>query len=152
MTFEEELRLHGRFIYTNEGFSMWPLLRPGRDVLEITARSAPLKKYDVVLFRDRERYVLHRVMRIRADGSCDLLGDHNTRFERGIRDEQILGVLTAVVRDGKNRVNLKALSYRAYVTLWCRPYPVRIAVLRLLNLAKSLYRRLLRRSYDTPPQ
>lgn len=153
MTFEEELEQHGGFLYTSKGCSMRPLIRPERDVLEISARqTSPIRKYDVVLFKNGGRFILHRVMRVYSEAGrpvYDMLGDHNTRMERGVRDEEILGTLTGLLRDGKKRVDFKAPAYRVYVLLWCRLYPVRIAVLRLVNLAKTLCRKLLRRSKGT---
>ncbi|MCR5665045.1 MAG: S24/S26 family peptidase [Oscillospiraceae bacterium] len=149
MTFEEELEQHGGFLYTSKGCSMRPLIRPERDVLEISARqTSPIRKYDVVLFRNGGRFILHRVMRVYSEAGrlvYDMLGDHNTRMERGVKDEQILGTLTGLVRDGKNRMDFHSLPYRAYLLLWCRLYPIRIAVLWLINMTKALCRKCWRR-------
>ena len=150
MTFEEELREHGFFIFTNKGDSMRPLIRPGRDVLEIGARrDAPLRKYDVVLYKDADRYILHRIIRIhhRQSGTeYSALGDHNLRMEHGIQDGQVIGVLTGLVRDGNTRVGLGSLRYRLYVLFWCRLYPLRIAAQYIINKARTLCRKIFRRT------
>lgn len=148
MTFEEELALHGGFVFTSKGVSMLPLIRPGRDLVEITARQAPLKKYDVVLYQSGDgRYILHRIIRRRGD-VYDILGDHNVRMERGVEDAQIIGVLSAVVRDGQRRVDFDGLSYRLYVALWCGLYPLRTVFLRLLAVASAIYRKIFPRRSD----
>lgn len=144
MTFEEELELHGGFVFTNKGTSMWPLIRPGRDLIEISARQAPLKKYDVALFKSDGRYILHRIIRLHS-GAYDLLGDNNIRMERGVKDEQIIGVMSAVIRDGKRRLDVNAAAYRLYVALWGGLYPIRTALLRLAAIAKSIIHKILPR-------
>ncbi len=146
MTFEEELREHGFFIYKTKGDSMRPLIRPGRDIIEIGARGKePLRKYDVVLYRDVEKYILHRIIRIRkGQGGTEYsaMGDHNFSMDRGVRDEEVIGVLTGIIRDGTKRVDLGSLKYRLYVLFWCRLYPLRIAAQYLINTASSLFRKI----------
>ena len=67
-SFEEQLRLHGKIIYTNVGTSMMPLLREGRDVMIIERPKGRLKKYDVPLYiRPDGMYVLHRILRVRKN-------------------------------------------------------------------------------------
>ena len=140
MTFEDELRQHGRFLFTSKGVSMMPLIRPERDVVEISQREEPLKKYDAVLYKDGQgRYVLHRIIRI-GNGTYDILGDNNIRMERGVKDEQILGVLTGILRDGR-RVDFGSAAYKVYLLLWCRLYPLRIGLLGLARIARALLRR-----------
>ena len=104
-SFERELAEHGRLIYTNVGVSMMPLIREGKDVMVIEACKEPPKKLDVVLFvrpdvQGRGRYVVHRILKKRRDGSYFIAGDHDTSGEIVTR-EQILGRLTGLVRDGK---------------------------------------------------
>ena len=141
MTFEDELREHGRFIFTNKGASMQPLIRPGRDVIEISARREPLKRFDAVVYKDGQgRYVLHRIIRVK-NGAYDILGDNNWRMERGVKDGQIIGVLTGVLRDGKRRVDFDSASYKLYLLLWCRLYPVRIAIKKLISWTKSVLKK-----------
>ena len=147
ITFEAELERHGSFLFTSSGTSMWPMIRPGKDLVEITRRPEErLKKYDVALYRRGSRYILHRVLRVR-DGDYVIAGDHNYRREYGITDDQIIGVLSAVVRDGR-RDDLTGLKYRLYTRLWCGLFPVRAAALwmaggtrRAAGKAKRVLRR-----------
>ena len=136
LTFEEELDRHGSFLYTNTGFSMWPMIRPGKDLVEISRRPAErLKRFDVALYRCRGCYILHRVLRVRAD--CYLIaGDHNYRTER-VTDDQIIGILSAVIRDG-NRSELQGLRYRLYLLLWCDLFPLRAGILWICAAARRI--------------
>ena len=118
-TYEEQLQLHGKLIYTNVGTSMLPLLRQNRDLLLIEKRpEGPCRKYDVVLYkRPSGQYVLHRILKVRRDGYV-ICGDNRRRREFGVPDEWILGVLTGVVRDGK-QISVKEPKYRLYTHPWC---------------------------------
>lgn len=135
-TFEEELALHGRLVYTNVGDSMMPLLRQNRDLMIIERPAGRLKRFDVPLYRrDNGQYVLHRIVRVRRDDYV-LCGDNRVQLETGIIDRHILGVLTGVVRDGRT-IPVTDPRYRLYVRLWCALYPARLAVFK----ARAILRR-----------
>jgi hypothetical protein len=133
-TYEEQLREHGSLIYTNVGNSMLPLLREKRDLLIIERRpEGRCKRYDVVLYRRPSgQYVLHRILKVRKDGYV-LCGDNRRRREFGVPDEWIFGILTGVVRDGK-QLKLDSFRYRCYVHLWCDLFPIRAALIWLRSL------------------
>ena len=110
ITFEEIIRRDGRLVYTNVGDSMLPLIRQGRDLLVIEKTSGRLKKYDVPLYkRDSGQYVLHRILKVRQEDYV-ICGDNRWRREYGITDRHIIGVLTAVVRDGRDFRHRLAIS------------------------------------------
>lgn len=143
-SYDTELQRSGRLAAANVGRSMLPLLREGRDVM-VVERCDPwsLAVGDAVLFRrpgiqGRGAYVLHRILRRLPDGCCWTAGDNCTAGET-VRPEQILGRLTAVVRDGKT-IRVTDFRYRLYVLVWCRPWRLRFALLRALRL----FRRCLR--------
>ena len=141
-SFEEQLEKHGQLVYTNVGTSMMPLLRQGKDLLIITRKPAErLKKYDVPLYkRDSGQYVLHRILKVRRSDYV-LCGDNQWRRETGVTDRHVIGVLTAVVRDGKT-VPVTDRKYRMYVHLWCDLFPIRAAILWLKALPKRIKRKL----------
>ena len=58
-----------------------------------------------------------------------------------MRDEQILGILTGVIRDGKE-LSFDDWRYKLYVNTWCRWYPLRIALLRGKHFAGRCVRKL----------
>jgi hypothetical protein len=138
-TYEQELEQNGRLIYTTVGRSMRPFLRSGQDLMVIEARKGGrFQPRDVVLYRRKTgKYVLHRIMRVRRDDYV-LCGDNCWTLEPGIRDEQILGVLTAVIREGK-RLDVTAKSYRAKVFAWWALYPIRACVLYIRYLIGQIW-------------
>ena len=126
-TFEQALAARGSFVAPASGLSMSPLIRPGRDLVEITRKGAArLRRYDVALYLRGGRYILHRIVKVRA-ADYVLLGDHEIHKESGVTDADIIGVLSAVIRNGK-RVSVTDRRYRCYVRLWCGLYPVRVCV------------------------
>ena len=142
-TFEEEIAKKGRLIYTNVGDSMMPLLREKRDLLIIEKVSGRLKKYDVPLYRrDSGQYVLHRILKVRKDDYV-ICGDNRWLREFGVKDEWILGVLTAVVRKGK-RVSVTSWKYRLYVHIWCDFYWIRAFILRGWGVLRKIVRKIVK--------
>ena len=144
-TFEDVLKEQGYFAYTNVGFSMMPLLRQKKDIIEIHKKEpGRCKKYDVVLYKRGERYILHRILRVLPDGGYLIAGDHCTFVEKDIKDENILGVMTRVLRNGKY-ITPDNIWYKAYVHLWCDFYPIRMLVLRLSFFTRRVYGWAIRR-------
>lgn len=129
-TFEQEIQKSGKLIYTNVGNSMMPFIRQGRDILIISKVNGRLKRYDVPLYkRDSGQYVLHRVLKVRKDDYV-ICGDNRYVKEYGITDKNIIGVLTAVIRNGKE-IPVTDYKYRIYVHLWCDFFPIRVGIIRI---------------------
>ena len=113
-SFEEEIQRKGYLLYRVEGDSMMPLIRQDKDLVLISGKpDGRLKKYDVPLYkRDSGQYVLHRVLRVRENDYV-LCGDNRWQRETDISDRHIIGVLTAVIRNGK-KLPTNARRYRLY--------------------------------------
>ncbi len=140
LRFEDALAHGGTLVYTCVGTSMLPMLRQKRDLFVLKPPTGRLQKYDVALYRDRSgKYILHRVIEA---GEADYVfrGDNNYTGERGITDAQIIGVLTAFVRDGRE-IPVTDKRYRLYVRLWCGLFPLRAALVWFAALPGKLKRR-----------
>ena len=126
ISFEEYLNQHGTLTYSNVGVSMLPLLRQGKDLLTVNKKGIErCKKGDVVLYRrPPDQYVLHRIIEVRPQDYV-ILGDNCTAREYGIRDEDIIGVLTSYVRDGKEH-KITEPGYRIYSFVWLHTWPIRV--------------------------
>lgn len=95
---------------------MCPMLRHGADTVELSPLPLKLKKYDVVLYkRDNGKYVLHRIVKTGETYTC--IGDNQYFKETGLRRDQMIAVVTAFTRNGKN-YTVKSLGYRIYYRLW----------------------------------
>ncbi len=114
---EETLCAGGEALFTPSGDSMWPMLTSDRDTVILRAPNGSLQKYDLPLYqRKNGQYVLHRVVGKDAQGYI-MRGDHQCAKEYGIRDEQIVGIVVAFVRNGK-RYEVNDWRYRLYCRLW----------------------------------
>ena len=125
MTFQRCLAENGFLTYHFKGTSMEPMLKQGRDLFTVVPKGqARCQKYDMVLYRrPPDQYVLHRVVEVRPD-SYVILGDNCVAKEYGIREEDILGVMTSFLHKGR-QVPVTDWRYRAYCHIWVFLYPVR---------------------------
>ena len=142
----EYLAENGTLTYSNVGTSMLPLLRQGRDLFTVRAKT-PGERFevgDVVLYkRPPDRYILHRIVEVLPDEYV-LLGDNCLGRETGIRDEDILGVMTGYIRDGvEHSVTEKA--YRDYTARILRTEKSRIAGKKLMRKIKRIVKRMVGR-------
>ena len=134
-TFEDEIKRTGRIIYTNVGDSMMPLIKQGRDVLVISVVNGRLKRYDIPLYkRDSGQYVLHRILKVRKNDYV-ICGDNRCNKEYGITDRHIIGVLSGIIRDGRE-IPVTDIKCRIYSHLWCDLFPVRVLIIRIRQIFK----------------
>ncbi len=126
ISYEEYLEKNGSLTYGNTGVSMLPLLRQGRDLFVVCKKGAErCKAGDVVLYRRKpDQYVLHRIVEVNP-ADYVILGDNCIAREYGIRDDDILGVMTGYLRDGKEH-SVKETGYRLYTFLWMNTASLRI--------------------------
>lgn len=99
--FEDVLDKDGVLIFTNVGYSMYPLIKQREDVLRIV-KTDNYKKGDVVLYKSHvDHYVLHRILKIKKD-KIILAGDYNYFKDKPITKDKVLGLLTTITKkDGK---------------------------------------------------
>ena len=99
--FEDVLDKDGELIFTNVGYSMYPLIKQREDILRIV-KTDKFKKGDVVLYKSHvDHYVLHRILKIKKD-KIILAGDYNYFKDKPITKDKVLGLLTTITKkDGK---------------------------------------------------
>ena len=142
---EQILESEGILIKTNSGTSMMPLLRQGRDLMVIKKKGSDrCKKYDAVLYKSAGRYVLHRIIKVRQSDYV-IVGDNCRRLEYGITDDDILGILTAVLRGGKRELKSDSPLMKVYVHLWCDLFPVRAFIILMREKAIGLAKLIIKR-------
>ena len=100
-SFKEVLEKEGELIFTNVGYSMYPLIKQREDILRIV-KTDTFKKGDIILYKSNvDHYVLHRILKIKKD-KIITAGDHNYRKDQPITKEQVLGKLASIKKkDGK---------------------------------------------------
>ena len=100
-SFEEVLDKDGELIFTNVGYSMYPLIKQREDILTII-KTDTFKRGDILLYKSEiDHYVLHRVLKIKKD-KIILAGDYNYWKDKPIVKEQVLGKLISIKKkDGQ---------------------------------------------------
>lgn len=126
---------NGRTVrFSPRGVSMLPMLRQGIDSVEFSSAPDKLKKFDLPLYRrDNGQFVLHRVVKVEETYTC--IGDNQFVYEPGIRQEQILAVVTAFYR-GNRLIKAQYLPYRLYCRMWHYSRPVRYLWRRSIDWLK----------------
>ena len=115
-------------------------IHSGEDLLVIEKPAGRLQKYDVPLYRrDTGKYVLHRILKVR-ERDYYVVGDNHRRGE-SVKDSQILGVMTQVVRDGRT-ITAEDPAYRRYVRLWCDFFPIRAGIFFVRDGLRAVWRRI----------
>jgi hypothetical protein len=144
----EDVLAQGRCVQiAPKGWSMYPLIIPGRDrVIVEPCDGAHVRRGDVVLFRRDTRagtvappgkfaipgdiLVLHRVCGGNASDGWSCIGDNQLDVERHVMPSQVCGRLQAIVRSDGRRVEASSLRMRMWGAWWVRLLPVRPAILK----------------------
>ena len=128
-----------RLVYKGNGTSMLPMLRSDRDMVVFVPVKERLKKYDIALYMRGNKYIAHRVIKVQESGY--LIRGDNTYAMENVSEEDVIGVLTHFVRNGK-QYHVYHKGYRMYSWLWCALFPVRLALRKGIIWAKRLLRKL----------
>ena len=119
---ESEIKSGRSVKFRVKGNSMMPLLRNGKDEVVVGPYDKEeLKLFDVILFRQTDRYVLHRIIQKR--GSRYLMqGDGVCRFYEECEDTDIIGVVRRCLVAGFYCLGGKRLGFSGFSekVLWVR--------------------------------
>ena len=129
---EEVLASEGEFKLFPKGVSMLPLIVQDRDSVVLKRDFVnTAKRHDIAFYRRANgQFVLHRVMKVCKDNTYVMCGDNQTVFEKDVSSSCVIGVVTKIVRNGKE-INIDGFWYSAYVALWTKMFirkPVKFCV------------------------
>lgn len=130
---ESEIKSGRSVKFRVKGYSMMPLLRNGKDEVVVGPYDKEeLKLFDVILFRQTDRYVLHRIIQKR-DSRYLMQGDGVCRFYEECEDTDIIGVVRKVCRPSGKKIETDSMCWRLESRLWLGLGGCRGMVLRVLN-------------------
>ena len=134
---ERSIKELGYAVVPITGTSMLPLLKEGRDLVELESCSQErLKKGDVVLYKKNEgTLVLHRIIKTENGEFFTVLGDHQFNNDERVNNNQIIAVACGFFIKGRY-VNEKTRWYRLYKKIWLCNLNVRRIILAVLSLKK----------------
>lgn len=115
----EKIASGGEVTFRVVGKSMQPMVFDRRDTVTIKNHNGKLKKFDLPFYRrDDGNFVLHRVIKLQKNGNYICRGDNQWEKEFDVRDDQIIGIVTAFNRGGK-KINVDtSRGYKFYCTIW----------------------------------
>lgn len=137
----EEILESGKAVQIKpQGYSMYPVIVPGRDEVIVQKEDpAKLKRGDVVLYRrDGSILVIHRIWKKDEKGFY-MVGDNQTETEGPLRPDQIKGKMVTLIRNG-TEIDVRRMSYRFLCSIWLLMRPVR----RPVSLAAAAVKRWLK--------
>lgn len=95
---EKALNKDGFIVSKIKGNSMLPVLNQKIDSVVISKVNRDIKKYDVVLYKVKEKYILHRVIDV-SKNKLIIRGDNCLNNEY-VSVDDVLGLLTAYYHNG----------------------------------------------------
>ena len=126
------------------GVSMLPMLRQGKDSVELSPLPEKLAKYDLPVYRrPNGQLVMHRVWEVKEDHYI-CMGDNTEAYEK-IYPEQMIGLVSAFKR-GEKRIEVTDPGYQRYCRVWRWTRPFRKGYKWIKRLAKKSLKLLLGRS------
>lgn len=118
------------------GNSMSPFLIHGRDTVFLSRLTRSARRGDMLLYqRTNGSYVLHRVYAVTAEGYT-MVGDAQTVLEKGIRPEQVIAIVTKVIRKGKC-LEPGCFWWDFFEKIWIRMVALRRPIWKLYSLVKK---------------
>ncbi|MBR4173273.1 MAG: S24/S26 family peptidase [Clostridia bacterium] len=113
---EEQIEGGKTVVFSPDGTSMLPLIRPNIDRVVLTKAPKKLKKYDLPLYiRDDGKFILHRVVAVKKSGYV-MCGDNQYEMEYGVKDSEILALACGIYR-GNEFLSFDDKKYKKYVKI-----------------------------------
>lgn len=121
---KEVLDANGIYTGLTKGISMEPLIHHQKDNIIIVKPKCRLKKYDVPVYLNNGKYIMHRVIEVKEDHYV-IVGDNLTKREY-VTDDMVVGVLVGFYKNGKRYVDFeKSRAYKIYSKVWVALLPIR---------------------------
>ena len=98
------------------GQSMAPIIRGGRDSVELMPIKEPLKKGDIIFFRYQERFILHRIISI-EDDIIRARGDSIIDKFETIKKANVVAKVKYIIKHNRKRILPNSIHYKILTTL-----------------------------------
>ncbi len=136
---EDTLNEGGKMPLVVTGNSMNPFLKDGKDVVWLEkCRESDFKRGKILLFRrSGGKIVLHRVLKVKPDGTLIMNGDAQFWCE-DIKKEQALAAVTHIEVNGK-KISCNSLAYRFRTAVWQCLKPLRPLIFRVYRKLKRIF-------------
>ena len=131
---EHILETDGVYPSITSGRSMRPLFKTHRDMIVVKRCDERPRKYDVVLYRIGEKYILHRIIGTDEEKKLFIIRGDNTYKKEYVPFSKVIARLTSFTRKGKHG-SVDDRSYKVYSRIWNFIYPIRYVIYLLKRIA-----------------
>ena len=138
---EDIIEKDGVYPSVTVGRSMRPLFKTHRERVILEKCAERPRKYDVVLYRIGEKYILHRIIGIDEEKKVFIIRGDNTFRKEYIPFSKIIARLTSFKRKGKHG-SVNDRSFKVYSRVWNFIYPVRFVFNLFRRAAAKVYHAL----------
>ncbi|MDR1056227.1 MAG: S24/S26 family peptidase [Prevotellaceae bacterium] len=108
-----------------KGGSMRPYLRNEKDIVVLSPFNPfKLKKGRIVLFKYRNRYLLHRIVKC-ENNRFMIQGDGVCKASEKALPSDVIGMVDTIIRPGKKTVPANSLCAMLYWKIWLFAIPIR---------------------------
>ena len=136
---EHILETDGVYPSITSGRSMRPLFKTHRDMIVVKRCDERPRKYDVVLYRIGEKYILHRIIGTDEEKKLFIIRGDNTYKKEYVPFSKVIARLTSFTRKGKHG-SVDDRSYKVYSRIWNFIYPIRYVIYLLKRIAGRVLR------------
>ncbi|MBO8449183.1 MAG: signal peptidase I [Bacteroidetes bacterium] len=117
-------------VFTVKGYSMYPFFRNGKDRVCVTGYDGrELHRGEIILFRYRGKYLLHRIYGVERspDGSLSYrtVGDGNIRGSESAVPRTVIGVAVKRVSPSGREWSCTSWTWKVFSALWMGLYFLR---------------------------
>lgn len=137
----EEILQSGKSVrFKPQGYSMYPLIVPGRDDVDvIPVKPDKIRRGDVILYRrPNDRLIIHRVYKIQ-NGMLYMVGDNQSDIEGPLPKDCVRGIMVRFTHNGKH-YNTDNFFYFLSWQIWLFALPFRNAVSSIIHRIKKVTR------------
>ena len=129
---ESEIAAGRNVRFKVKGHSMYPLLRNNNDEVTLSPLTRDPAVMDIVLFRYREKHVLHRIIAIKGD-TYTIQGDGIYISCEKCTREDIIGVVTQIHKKNGLEINTSWGLFRFNSWCWYKLFFMRRFILAVLR-------------------
>lgn len=132
---ESELKQGRSVRFKVKGNSMFPFLRNGKDEVTVSPFTSIPEKMDIVLFKYKGKYILHRIIGIK-DSIYIIQGDGIYVTKEQCRADDIVGYVSEIHINGNIHIKTSSFICKFFSRLW---YSLRFFRKYLIYSIKYIY-------------
>lgn len=131
----DELLKNEHFVISGHGGnSMYPLIKLDDQLLIMELNKDP-ELYDIVAYKSKDKYILHRLIGIKDD--CYIIRGDNCLNNEIIKKDRIIAYLDTIYR-GDVEIKITDSLNKKYYLLSCLSLPFRRGLVKLKSFIKRL--------------